>query len=189
MTAKKKQNLTLAQVKDELRWVAHVGEVFMDGDLCRKAWNPHAQTFMKGDDMDYNPEAGVPLKKTLLRLERVGSFPCCTSLWRQRPDVPESGEALLYGSWRSPYSEGKPSNNGYTPPKMTPEMEKVFKQGKTSVSVNRGLSCIHTLESRGLKVHVSGIKEPSTVQVFVPVKDSMGDIAAALEVFTLAMPD
>ncbi len=189
MTAKKSKQWTLAQVKEELRRVAHVGEIFVDGELCRNLWQPDAQTFMKGDDMNYNPEAGVPVKKTLLRLERTGPFPCCAALWRQRPDIPESGEALLFGSLGSPYGSGKPSNRNYVPPKMTPEMEKVFKKGKSAVSVNRNGSGVHGLKSTGINVCVPDLKEPSTVHVFVPVKDSMGEIAAALEVFTLATPD
>ena len=40
---------------------------------------------------------------------------------------------------------------------------------------------------RGLEVPVKGRKRSAVVQYFVPVKDSMGEIAAALEVFTMAV--
>ncbi len=189
MTAKETKEWTMAQVKEELRRVAHIGEIFVDGDLCRNLWQSDSQAFMKGDDMNYNAEVGVPVKKTLLRLERTGPFPCSCALWRQRTDMPGSGEALLFGSQGSPYSDGKPSNKNYVPPKMTREMEKVFKKGKPAVSVNSVGRGFYGLKSTGISVRVSDVKQPLTVHVFVPVKDSMGEIAAALEVFVLATSD
>ena len=39
---------------------------------------------------------------------------------------------------------------------------------------------------RGLDQPTKEINGNATVQLFVPIKDSMGEIAAALEVFTVA---
>ncbi|MDD4891431.1 MAG: hypothetical protein PHU85_16040 [Phycisphaerae bacterium] len=36
---------------------------------------------------------------------------------------------------------------------------------------------------RGLSVSVRGVRAPAFIELFVPVKDSMGEIAAVLEVF------
>jgi hypothetical protein len=186
---KKSKKLTLAEIQHELAEVARVGQVFVDGDLCRKVWQPYAETFMKGDDMDYNPEATVPLKKTLFRLERISRIPCCASLWRRRPDVPGSAEALLFGSLSSPIGGDKPGNRGYQPPKMTPELAQVFLKGKSAWLMNAKSRAIHLQSQRGLKVHARGLKASTTVQLFVPVKDSMGEIAAALEVHTIALSE
>lgn len=187
MTAKK-HVWTLAEIKAELDRVARIGEVFVEGDLCRRAWQPHAETFMDGDDMDYNPETTVPLKKTLLRLERVCPFPCAVALWRRRPDFPDSGEALLYGSHGSLYDTGKPATRGrYRPPAMTPEMKTVFLEGRSVWTVRANGKDLATLRSRGLFVPASDVKTDRSIQRFVPVKDSLGDVAAMLEVFTVAI--
>jgi hypothetical protein len=182
---KKTNAWTLAGVKQELAEIGRIGQMFVDGDLCRKAWNPHAETFMCGDDMDYNPETTVPLKKTLFRLERLCRVPCSTALWRRRPDIKDSGEALLFGSSSSPLGGDKPANRGYQPPKMTPELKAVFLRGKDAWKQNPAFRGIPILVGRGLEAKARDVKKPMALQYFVPIKDSMGDIAAALEVFTI----
>lgn len=181
------RKMTLAAIKQELAEVARIGQMFVDGDLCRKVWQPYAETFMKGDDMDYNPETTVPLKKTLLRLERLGRIPCCTALWRRRPDLPDSGEVLLCGSLSSPQGGEKPANRGYQPPPMTKELQQVFLKGRSAWRLDQKSRAIPLQAARGINVPAKGIKASTTVQFFVPVKDSMGEIAAALEVYTIAV--
>lgn len=177
------RRLTLADIKHELAEVARIGQVFVDGDLCRRALKPYAQTFMTGDDMDFDPEACVPLKKTLMRLERICRVPCSTTIWRRRPDMPDRVEALIFGAYSSPMSDGKPGNRGYQPPVIFREIAKAF-DGKAASKVNR--SKTHSMVDRGLFYKVSDVTHPVVVEVFVPVKDSMGEIAAVLEVFTVA---
>lgn len=176
---------TLDGIRQELMQVGRTGQLFVDGDLCRKAWHSHAETFLCGDDMDYNPETTVPLKKTLMRLERLSRFPCSTALWRRRPDVPDSGEALLFGAVGSPLGSEKPANRGYQPPKMTKELKAVFLKGRDAWRQDPGFRGIPILITRGICVPARGVKKPLVLQYFVPVKDSMGEIAAALEVFTV----
>ena len=184
---KQTKKLTLAEIKHELAEVARIGQMFVDGDLCRQAWQPYAEKFMCGDDMDYNPATTVPLKKTLFRLERLGRIPCCTTLWRRRADFPDSGEALLFGSLSSPIGGNKPAARGYQPPKMTPEMKEVFLKGRSAWCMDPKSPAIRLQAGRGIKVLAKGLKKSTTVQLFVPVKDSMGEIAAALEVHTMAI--
>ena len=104
-----KKRLTLKEVKAELAEVARIGQAFVDGDACRKLWAPKAQTFMTGDDMNYDNAATVPVKKTLFRLERLARVACSVALWRRRPDRPDSGEALLFGSCGTPEGANKPT--------------------------------------------------------------------------------
>jgi len=182
--SKMKKTFKMSRIKDELARIARIGQEFVDGDLCRQAWEPHSETFMCGDDMDYNPDACVPLKKTLMRLERLCPFPCSTTLWRRRPDFPDTGEVLLFGMHSSPQGGNKPPR-GYVPPKMTRELEAVFLRGESAWRKDAGGGTVAILIGRGVAVNGVGVKNPFSLQLFVPVKDSMGDIAVALEVFTV----
>ena len=106
---KRVKKLSLDEIAAELAEVARIGEVFVDGELVKNAYMAYAVNFMCGDDMDYNPVTTVPLKKTLMRLERLSRVPCSTTIWRRRPDDPKSGEALLSGFMTSPQGGGKPA--------------------------------------------------------------------------------
>jgi hypothetical protein len=183
------RKMTLDEIKHELAEVARIGQVFVEGDLCRQAWKPHAVNFMKGDDMDYDPVPTVPLKKTLLRLEMLGRVPCCATLWRRRPDLPDRGEALLFGRvGSSPDGGDKPANRGYQPPMLSKELKQVFLKGKAAWKMNpKAHAAIRFQPPRGIGVAVKGLKASTTVQLLVPIKDSMGEIAAALEIHTIAL--
>jgi hypothetical protein len=181
------KRMKMADLKDELAEVARVGQMFVDGDACRNAWAPGCECFTKGDDMNYNNPVVVPLKKTLFKLERLSRVPCSTTLWRRRPDDPESGEPLLFGSHGTPEGADKPSNWGYTPPRMTPQMRKAFVDGKPAWKTKKNPKQAGHLLSRGCTQRVTDRKGVSSVQLFVPVKDSLGEIAALLEVFTVAV--
>ena len=180
--------LTLAEIQKELAEVARVGQVFLDGEWVRNAYSPYAETFMTGDDIDYNPEACVPLKKTLMRLERLSRVPCSTTVWRRRPDDPGSGEAVLCGFLSSPQAGGKPSNRGYVPPRMSKQLAAAF-GGKTVTKIDRKGPGARGMNARGRGVPARGVKGYAVVQVYVPVKDSMGEIAGVLEVFAAAVGD
>jgi hypothetical protein len=176
---------TLNDVKKELAGIARVGQMFIDGDACRNIWAPGHETFMIGDDMNYNNPVTVEVKKDLFRLERLCRVPCSTTLWRRRPDDLESGEALLFGSHGSFEGANKPGNRGYVPPRMTSEMRKGFLEGKSSWKVRRNAKRVKVYIDRGLFHPVADVKGSTTVQLFVPIKDSMGEISALLEVFTV----
>lgn len=177
-----KKMLSLAEVKRELAEVGRVGQMFMDGDLARKVYHPHSETFMCGDDMDFNPEAFMPLKKTMLRLERLSRVPCATTLWRRRPDMPDRGEATIFGTYASPHGGDKPAARGYQPKPMFPELAAAFLKGRASWKLTRDWRGASMAE-RGLGVKIRGVKTPTFVEHFVPVRDSMGEIVAVLEVF------
>jgi hypothetical protein len=179
---------TPSEIKAELAEVARIGQAFIDGDLLRRALQPYAETFMTGDDLDMNPETCVPLKKTLFRLERLSRVPCSTTLWRRRPDMPACAEAVLFGSWRSPMSpEAKPPNRGYRPEEMSPQLAAPLIKGKSSWRITRHVDGV--LVDRGLAQPMKESESSITVELFVPVKDSMGEIAGALEIFTAGTVD
>ncbi|MFW6158098.1 MAG: hypothetical protein ACOC8E_01920 [Planctomycetota bacterium] len=181
-----KKKLTLEEVKAEIAEVARVGQMFIEGDACRRMWTEDAQTFLCGDDMNYDADVTVPVKKNLFRLERLCRIPCSTALWRRRPDMPDRGEALLFGSTGSPEGARKPANRGYEPPEMTRELRRAFLEGKPSWKTRHNRPGAEIMIDRGLDQPTKEINGSATVQYFVPIKDSMGEIAAALEVFTVA---
>jgi hypothetical protein len=189
--AKTKQ-LSLAELKRELAEVARVGQMFLDGDLARRAYHAHAVNFMCGDDMDFDPEAFMPLKKTMMRLERLSRVKCSTTLWRRRPlspgKAPDRGEALMFGGFAAPHGGNKPAPRGYQPKPMFPELARAFLKGQSAWKITRTPSAGHMVE-RGLGVKVKGLKGPAFIELFVPVKDSMGEIAAVLEVFAATASD
>ena len=72
---------------------------------------------------------------------------------------------------------------------MSKELAAIFVKGKGKViKVDRGPQAhLHRMNIRGLCVPAKGLKGKAMVQVYVPVKDSMGDVVAVLEVFTAAL--
>ncbi len=186
---KKPRKLSLDEIATELAEVARVGEVFVDGELVKNVYMAYATNFMCGDDMDYNPVTTVPLKKTLMRLERLSRVPCSTTIWRRRPDDPRSGEVALSGFMTSPQGGSKPANRGYVRPRMSPELAAIFVKGKARViKVDKKPSMTaHIMNVRGRSTPAKGVKGYAMVQVYVPVKDSMGEVVGVLEVFTSAV--
>jgi len=185
----KNRKLTLDEIKYELAEVGRVGQIFIEGDLCYELLQPYAVNFMKGDDMDYNPEAGVPLKKTLLRVEKFARVKCSTTIWRRRTDLPDRGEAILLGRViGSPDAGDKPANRGYNPPKLSKELQAVFLRKRSVWKQNPKSSNIRQQLQRGVFVQTDEVTEPTTLQYYVPVYDSMGEVAAALEVHTTLVP-
>ncbi len=186
MTAKRSKKLTLDEVKAALAEVARVGRLFIEGDECRKMYTADSQAFMSGDDLNFDAGVSSPIKKHLLRLEQLCRIPCSTTLWRRRPDRPECGEAHLFGSVRSFDAAKSPPNRGYQLQKMSRELKRVFLEGKPAWKTIDSRPGAELLIDRGLFLPTMEVNPNPTVQYFVPVLDSMGEVAAALEVFTIA---
>lgn len=176
--------MTLAAVRAELLDVARIAQAFVDGDLCRAMLRPHAERFMVGDDFDMNPDVCVPLKKTLIRLERLSRVPCATTIWRRRPEpeMQNRAEPILYGVAPSPATPVKIQGKGYQPPVMDAPLKTAFLRGRLAFAETDALS---VLRQRHVVQRVSGAKECQTLRLLVPIRDSMGDVTAVLEIFTL----
>jgi len=189
MDAKIKKRLSLAEIKEELAEVARAGAAFMDGELCRRPFRPYADTFMSGDDLDLDPETGVPLKKTLMRLERFSRANCSTALHRRRPDMPDRYETFLIGFCGSPATTPVPPyKSRYRPPRLRdlPQMNAAF-GGKVATRTIRRVPGGYALIARRRSVPARNLKGNAIVEVFTPIKDSMGEVAAVLEVFAAAV--
>jgi len=187
---RKPRALALAAVKRELAEVARIGQAFVDGDLCRKIYRPIGETFTNGDDIDFEPAACVPLKQTLIRIERLARLRCVCALWRRRPDRPKVGEPTLFGSFASPMHIYRPPMSGSTrkfdPPEMFAELRTAFR-GRPVWKITPSANAASAAR-RGFSARIRGVGPSTFVELFVPIKDSMGETAAVLEVF-IATPE
>jgi hypothetical protein len=182
MTTKASQTIpSLNEIKANMLEIARIGQAFIDGDLCRNMLRPHAETFAGGDDFDLNPDACVPLKKTMFRLERLSRFVCSTAIWRRRPDMPDRCEPILFGAAGSPGSSDKPPVRNYQPPLLFPELKTALFGGKHAFKRKK----ISTILHKRMPQPAKDVTGDELLRLFVPIKDSMGNIAAVLEIFSV----
>ena len=145
----------LQQRTARLAELARLAQIFIDGDLLSQLLSEHGRLWTDTDDIDFNYEPFIVLKKTVLRLELVptdgrGAY---IAVWRQRPDIPAEAEPLLFGMKRS----------GYTTDKIT--MPKPMR-----VAITRQRVATEVLPSRALTL-------------FAPLYDSLHHVVGAVEVF------
>lgn len=152
----------------ELDEVARIASVMVDGDLCRRIVTPRALEYMfkndphdqwvAGDNYEVNDEAFIAVKKTLIRLSRLASFPCDVNLWMPvagHPDkvrivIRNANELSQFWPWGALYQD------------MIPPMKQVLESGH----------------------RVTVAEKPGFVSVLAPVYDSLGDIVALVEAVT-----
>jgi len=156
--------ITLAKMKKDLKELARVASRMVDGELaCRiiaesalaQCANPDKDfPHMAGDYFDVDHQNFLLMKKTLLRLESLLSFPCSSSLWLPLTEAPGHMTSVLHnGKFLRFYKFG--ANKQETPP-----------------AIRRCLSS-------GKVILVSGDSPLTTV--LAPVRDSLGDVVAAVE--------
>jgi len=179
----KQQAIAPGDLIARLKHVAHVGEIFIDGDACEAALRPAARDWTDGDDIDYDFDVGAPIKRTLLRLERVEPFPYCAILWRRRPDDATKAEVLLAGRAGSPYGRG--------PTPMPPPLRKALVDGKMAVGRiprSKYKAMLGRLYGHVWMVDFDSLARsgrPNVISVFAPIRNSNDEIVAALELATV----
>src|SRR5262245_36700471 len=150
----------------ELDDAARVATVMVDGDTCRRIVSKRAQDYMMrndpkdrflaSDNYDVNHDAFNSVKKTLIRISRLVSFPADANLWMPVPGQPgkirvvirNANELSQFWPWGTLYQE------------MVPEMKTVLDTGR----------------------RITVAQKPGWVSVLAPVSDSMGDIVGVVEV-------
>ena len=150
----------------ELEDAARVASVMVDGDACRGIVTPRAMDyllrtdgpdrFLAGDNYEVNYSAFDGMKKTLIRISRLVSFPADANLWMPIPGHPDkvrvvirnANELSQFWPWGALYQE------------MIPEMKTVLTTGR----------------------RMTVARKPGWVSVLAPVSDSLGDIVAVVEV-------
>jgi len=157
----------------ELDDAARVASVMVDGDLCRQVVTARAMEylfrtdprdrFLAGDNYDVNHEVFNAVKKTLIRLSRLVSFPADANLWMPiagHPDkirvvIRNANELSQFWPWGALYQD------------MIPEMKTVLETGR----------------------RVTVTRKPGWISVLAPVSDSLGDAVAVVEVAARQRPD
>lgn len=157
----------------ELDAVARTASVMVDGDTVSRI--PTARSagallkkdprdpWAAADNYDVNHEPFVATKKTLIRLSRLCSSPCNVNLWMPVPSKPPRIQIVIRNA-------GEMSQFwvwGALHQEMFPEMKQVLDTGNR-LTVRR---------------------RPGMISVLAPVRDSLGDIVALVEVVSQLRPD
>jgi hypothetical protein len=164
---------------ERLKRVAALGQLFIDGDDCEAVLRPAARTWTSGDDIDYDFDVSTPLKQTIFRLERVESFVYEAVLWRRRPDDPKKAEVLLAGRKGSPYGRG--------PMPMFAALRQALVAGRSALGVLSRTDYLKRLNPASGHVWMADRESllrtglDRIVSVFVPIRNSLGETTAALE--------
>ena len=150
----------------ELDEAARVASVMVDGDACRKIVTARAMDyllrndpkdrFLAGDNYEVNYDAFDSVKKTLIRISRLVSFPADANLWMPIPGhsdkirvvVRNVHELSQFWPWGALYQD------------MIPEMKTVLETGR----------------------RITVTQKPGWASVLAPVSDSLGDIVGVVEV-------
>ena len=150
----------------ELDSLARVGSVMVDGDACQRIVTDRANDslfasdprdkFLAGDNYDVDDVAFNTVKKTLLRLSRLASFPADVNLWMPIEGHPgkiqlvirNKNEMSQFWNWGELYGD------------MVPQMEMVLKTGQ--------------------RITVSS--KPGWISILAPVHNSLGDVVGLIEV-------
>jgi hypothetical protein len=160
---------TKEDVLRDLDEVARIATVMVDGDVCRKIMTDRALGFMfavdakdpwaASDNFDVNDEPYVQTKKTLIRLSKLLPYPCDANLWMPFADRPDKIQVLIrnVNEWSQFYAWGMLVQD------MPAEMKRVLETGRRETVMRK-----------------SGL-----ISVLAPVKDSLGDIVALVEVVSL----
>jgi hypothetical protein len=162
--------LTVAAQTDDftkqLAEVARVATVMVDGDVCQRIVTPRALEYMfrqdprdrwvDADNYDVDDQSFTSVKKALMRVTRLVSFPADANLWMPIPGHPDRIHVVIRQV--NEMSQFWPWAALQQP--MIPEMKTVLDSGR-----------ILTVS-----------KKPGWVSVLAPVSNSVGDVIGVVEV-------
>ncbi len=148
--------------------VARIATTMVDGDVCRRIVTARAKRFMfstdpkdkflASDNYDVNSDAFIQTKKTLIRLSRLTSIPCDVNLWMPVDGHPDKIRIVI----RNAHEMSQFWTWGALYQDMIPAMKRVLDTGR----------------------RVTVKEKPGWISVLAPVYDSLGDMAAVVEVAT-----
>jgi len=154
-----------SKMQKELDIAARVGSAMVDGDLCQKIVTQRAtelmfasdprDRFLAGDNYDVDDVAFNTVKKTLIRLSHLSSFPADVNLWmpieghagKIQLVIRNKNEMSQFWNWGELYGD------------MVPQMETVLKTGQRVTLTNK----------------------PGWISVLAPVYNSLGDVVGLIE--------
>jgi len=149
-------------VADRLLELSRVALAVIDIEAARDCLLPAAHVAVSDDDFGYHIDLCNAVKKGLLRLERLTDLDVATAIWQLRPDQPGSAHLVLAGST---YTGQLVSWDKYTLPLPDP-MRQAFDGAPGLLFSDDGRWC----------------------SVFAPLRDSLDDIVAVLEVCAARLP-
>ncbi len=154
-----------SKMQKELDIAARVGSAMVDGDLCQKIVTQRARElmfasdpgdrFLAGDNYDVDDVAFNTVKKTLIRLSHLSSFPADVNLWMPIEGHPGKIQLVI----RSKNEMSQFWNWGELYGDTVPEMETVLKTGQRVTVTNK----------------------PGWISVLAPVYNSLGDVVGLIE--------
>jgi hypothetical protein len=160
---------TKQSVMRDLDEVARTASVMVDGDVCQQIMTKRALSFMfaanpkdpwaASDNFDVNDEPYIQTKKTLIRLSRLVAYPCDVNLWMPFADRPGKIQVLIrnVNEWSQFWTWGVLVQD------LPAEMKRVLETGKQETVM----------------------RKPGMISVLAPVRNSLGDIVALVEVVAL----
>ena len=149
-------------VTSRLLELARVALAVLDIEAARDCILPHSRVEISPDDFAYDIDLCNSLKRGLLRLERLTDLPLSSAVWRLRPDNPGVADLVLAGSAYTP-----PFSGWEKFPIPTPEaMQQAFEGKPSAAWSDDGRFC----------------------SVFAPLRDSLDDIVAVLELCASPSP-
>jgi len=164
--ARAQQNsVPVSTLREELENVARVASAMVDGDVCRRIVTPQAEEYMfkadpknpwlAGDNYDVDDVAFNTVKKTLIRLSHLTTFPSDVNLWMPIDGHPGKIRMVI---------------------RNKNEMSQFWHWGDI---VQDTPSPVATVLATGRRVTVTD--HPGWVSVLAPVYDSVGDIVGVVE--------
>jgi len=162
-----------AEMVRQLDEIGRVATVMVDGDACQRIMSERALGFMgkidpkdpylASDNFDVNDEPYNQVKKTLIRLSRLASFPTDVNLWMPIPGRPGKIQVLI---------------------RNVHEMSQFWRWGAIDQDTPGPMK---TVLADGQRVTVTN--RPGWVSVLAPVYNSLGDVVGLVEAVAQENPD
>lgn len=163
----------LSRLERDLDEIGRVATAMVDGDVCEHIVSDRALRYMShpdprdeyadGDNYDVNDDAFIRTKKTLMRLANLADYPVDVNLWVPLKEDPPRIQVVI----RNKYEMSQFWDWGKLNQPMFPAMKTVLETGK----------------------RLSVKEKPGFVSVLAPVRNSLGQIVALVEVVGRTKPD
>jgi len=165
--------IDVPRMERDLDGIAKVATAMVDGDVCRRIITPRAWEFMSrrdprdqyapDDNYDVDDQSFIAVKKLLMRLATLADYPVDVNLWMPL-DTQRKRVSIII---RNRYEMSQFWKWGKLEQPMFPPMLSVLETGKRLT-----------------------VKEKvGYVSVLAPVRNSLGDIVALVEVVSKLHPD
>jgi len=164
------QSPTAESLARDLREVARIATIMVDGDVCQRIMTERAarklfvidpeDQWSGSDNFDVNHEPFIQTKKTLMRLARLLPYPVDCNLWMPFKEDPQKIQVLI----RNQYEMSQFWPWGVLYQEKTQEMAEILSSGRTKT--------------------VTGKED--FVSVLTPVYNSLGEIVGLVEVVSRA---